>query len=244
MDWCAELVDGGTSRVAPADCGKQHVYEDIFNDEFNIKFKSPRKDACDFCDRFAKCSAEEKRERQAEYDAHQRRKEQARTQKNADKERAKAYPHIVVADFDLEKVLPTPCSKVTNLRYKRKLPTYNFTVFDLASKNCVCYMWSGLDAKKGSAESATCLKRWLLRLDGGVEEAIFYSDTAAGQNRNQAVTSMFLHHLANCNCNLATITQVFFESGHSQQEADSIHSAVERKAHHVEIYTPKDWVQV
>jgi hypothetical protein len=48
-------------------------------------------------------------------------------EKQKDKEDAQKYNHIHTATFDLEAVLPTPCSLVSQAYYKRKLSSYNFT---------------------------------------------------------------------------------------------------------------------
>ena len=52
--------------------------------------------------------------------------------RNRDKEDAQKYNHIHTATFDLEAVLPTPCSLVSQAYYKRKLSSYNFTVYSLS----------------------------------------------------------------------------------------------------------------
>ena len=62
---------------------------------------------------------------------------------------------ILCFSFDLEKVLYTPCSKVSVLYYKRKLSTYNFTVYNHATKDGHCYMWNESIAARGSNEVAS-----------------------------------------------------------------------------------------
>jgi hypothetical protein len=60
-------------------------------------------------------------------------KQRGRQEKQKDKEDAQKYNHIHTATFDLEAVLPTPCSLVSQAYYKRKLSSYNFTVSHLLS---------------------------------------------------------------------------------------------------------------
>jgi hypothetical protein len=48
-------------------------------------------------------------------------KERAREEKEHDKERAKVNQSVYAATFDLEAVLYTPCSNVSQIFYKRKL---------------------------------------------------------------------------------------------------------------------------
>ena len=39
------------------------------------------------------------------------------------------------------------------------------------------------------------------------------------------------------------IEHIFFLSGHSQNEGDSMHSVIERSSRHVSVYTPTQWAQ-
>lgn len=65
--------------------------------------------------------------------------------------------NIQVINFDLQKVLVTPKLFVSDAYYSRKLATYNFTTYDLSSRNVDCYVWDESQAKRGSCEIATCL---------------------------------------------------------------------------------------
>jgi len=105
----------------------------------------------------------------------------------------------------------------------RKLATYNYTIFDMSNSDVTCFMWHEAEGSKGSSESATCLEMWMKKYPNA-KHFIFYSDTAAGQNRNQAVLALFLHTVASSDIDI--IDQKFMESGHSQMECDSVHSMV------------------
>ena len=87
-----------------------------------------------------------------------------------------------VASFDLEAVLYTPCSEVSTLYYKRKLASYNLSVYAHNNGKGHCYMWDESHAKRGSCEIATCLLLYLRSLPKTVEDVTFYSDTCSGQN--------------------------------------------------------------
>jgi hypothetical protein len=56
-----------------------------------------------------------------EYEKHHERKVKAREEMKRDKELAKSSNDIFVATFDLQAVLATPCSLVSQLYYMRKL---------------------------------------------------------------------------------------------------------------------------
>ncbi|CAC5378891.1 unnamed protein product [Mytilus coruscus] len=73
-----------------------------------------------------------------------------------------------------------------------------------------------------------------------LKEITFYSDTCGGQNRNQYVASAMLYAL-NQHKSIEIINHKFFERGHSEMEADSIHSAVERAKKNTQIYHPSQW---
>src|SRR5688572_13423406 len=63
------------------------------------------------------------------------------------------------------------------------------------------------------------------------------------QNRNQHFASMCLQAVANSN-HLECIDHIFMESGHSQMECDSVHSAIESAVKNRNIYAPSDYYQV
>jgi hypothetical protein len=126
--------------------------------------------------------------------------------------------------------------------YKRKLATYNFTVFDLRTKEGICYMWDESVARRSSCDIASCLWLWLENLPTTVKRVTFYSDLCSGQNRNINVTGMML---AAVNClPLEHIDHTFLESGHTQMEVDSMHAVIERSSHSAEIFVPRDWVTI
>lgn len=87
-------------------------------EELNLSLYIPKKDQCDVCTNYkTKNLAEEV------FLEHQKRKEDARKEKERDKMEAK---HVYCVD--LQKVLLSPQSNVSSLYYKRKLCVHNFTV--------------------------------------------------------------------------------------------------------------------
>ncbi|CAG9832385.1 unnamed protein product [Diabrotica balteata] len=80
--------------------------------------------------------------------------------------------------MDMEKLLLTPQLEVGQLYYKRKLKTYNFTVYNLKTTVAINYMWHKLNGTKGSSEVVTCLWNMLSELPSEVSEVTFYYDTA------------------------------------------------------------------
>ena len=79
------------------------------------------------------------------------------------------------------------------------------------------------------------------RLDKqGENTVILYSDTCGGQNRNSVVGSAIIHFLSRSK-SIQQIEQKYFESGHSQMECDSMHSAIETTFQQQEIDLPSDY---
>ena len=110
----------------------KHYYFDIFNTRFNIAFFKPKKDQCDCCEGYKNATDEKKEELRQSYAAHIENKKQARQIKKQDKELAKQNDDTCIICFDFQKVLTTPKTEASSLYYKRKLSTYNFTIYDIA----------------------------------------------------------------------------------------------------------------
>lgn len=207
---------------------KYWLYDHIFCTEYNIEFHHPKK-------MFAHFATPLKNE----HLKHLERKRNARNQKKEDKERALKDKNIVAVNFDLQKVLITPKMFVSDAYYSRKLSTYNFTTYDLASRNVQCYLWNETEAKRGSCEISTCLNMHNREM-GDKDEIIYYSDSCTGQQRNLQFCIMCL--LCVTNFPIKVITHNNFERGHSQMEGDSVHAAIENSTKRLEMYSPDDWI--
>lgn len=125
------------------------------------------------------------------------------------------------------------------LYYKRKLSVYNFTIYDIGRHEAFCYIWSEDEARKGSNEVASCLFHYIQKkASEGIVDFLLWSDNCAGQNRNKNVFSMYVYASAKFNVN---IKHSFLETGHTQNEGDSVHAAIERHAKGHQIYTLNEW---
>jgi len=200
-------------------------YTDIFNEHFNLSFFKPKKDLCDVCEKFKLATSEEKVLLKTSNEELLKNKSIARDKKNIDKTRAINDPEVCVAVFDLQKVLITPKSEVSSFYYKRKLATYNFTVYDIGKKIAYCYTWNEREAKRGSSEIATCLLKFMKhKKENGVKDFSFYSDNCGGQNRNRFIFAMWEYAAVKLK---VKITHTFLEKGHTQNEGDSVHACIE-----------------
>lgn len=167
----------------------------------------------------------EKENGKYKHDKHIKEKELSRDSKENDKIIASSSDgKIMTVCFDLQAVLQIPCGDVATLYYKRKLSCFNFTFFDLASKNGTCFFWNEAIAERGSNEIGTCILEYLR--DKNVENVIFYSDNCSGQNKNKYILSLYMYIVQNMN--IHSITHKFLIVGHTQNEGDNMHSLIEK----------------
>jgi hypothetical protein len=165
------------------------------------------------------------------YNSHIQRKENARTEKEQDKQLAKSKKSVYVATFDLEAVLSTPCSTVSQVYYKRKLNCYKLTVFSLSDKHGTCYIWDETHGQRGSSEIGTCVITRINSLPSTVEHVILYSDSCSGQNRNQYLFGGLLHTV-NQHPHVKVIEQKFLETGgHSDSHGTQIEASHTQLCH-------------
>ena len=224
--------------------GKFWLYDDIFSSQYNISFHTPRKDQCTACREYEVSNEEKKAVLQTKYEAHIQNKELARTEKDNDKKKAveaessdKKYTAIVV---DLQAVLFCPSGKTSILFYKRKLSVFNFTIFELATKKGSCFMWNETVAGRGANDIASCIKLYLEeKANNGYENVTIYSDGCGAQNRNRFLFTCYLYMVSSSP--LQTIKHKYLESGHTQNEGDSMHSVIEKKLRGANIYVPEQY---
>ncbi|KAK3915284.1 Lon protease [Frankliniella fusca] len=221
-------------------------YRDIFNTCFNLSFFKPKKDQCALCVEWERSSPEAKEKENEQYQKHIENKKVARELKKADKlrslnEEAKVATgkNIRVITMDLQKVLYCPKSEVGEFFYKRKLSSYNFTIFDCTTGQGYCYCWDQTTGLRGSDEVNSCVLMYFEEaVSKGVNEFFIYSDSCSGQNKNQFLYSMY--YLASRKFNV-NITHRYLEKGHTQMECDSVHAQIEKKTKKVDVFTPMQW---
>lgn len=174
-----------------------------------------------------------------EYKQHLKNKEISRQIKSNDKDSAQNNPLLISAVFDLQQVLPVPKSNVGVSYYKLKLSTYNFTIYNLSSKECQCFMWNECIARRGSSEIGSCILKFVeCHVKNGVKEFSFFSDNCSGQNRNKYLFALYSYLSQKY---VIKIRHTFLEPGHTQNEGDCVHSVIERAARNIPIYTPEQW---
>ena len=165
----------------------QARFREVFHQE-NYSIFIPRKDQCDIC-----VSAKHGNIDDSIFQAHLNSKDQARAEKSADKEAAQERKSV--RTMDLQGVLLCPRTKASALYYKTKLQLHNFTLFDMKTKNCHCYMWEEVQGYL-SSEVFVFLQYFhferFLKDNPAVKELIIWSDGCGYQNRNTAVTNAYI----------------------------------------------------
>ncbi|KAK3085282.1 hypothetical protein FSP39_001017 [Pinctada imbricata] len=151
------------NRRKPVGAGK---YRKVFCEEYNFSFHTPKKDQCQLCALYYQKEKEGNLsdELKKRYEDHIQRKNKARDEKSSDKAYAKSNPAYHCATFDLQSVLHTPCSNVSQVYYKRKLNCYNLSVYSLGNSDATCFMWNETEGKRGSNEIGTCLLMYIRSL--------------------------------------------------------------------------------
>lgn len=203
---------------------KKHLYETIFNTEYNISFFQPKKDICGFCDNFKNLSGEEKQQKQESYNCHINEKNQSRIEKENDLKSCAST--TVVSCFDLQAVQTVPSGDRSDFFYKRRLSCYNFTIYEINNKQGYCFLWHEGLANRGVNEIGSCLIKYL-REHVTAKDVIFYSDNCPGQNKNKYVWALYSHVVKNTQ--IESITHKFFVVGHTQNEGDAMHALIERE---------------
>lgn len=177
-------------------------YRHIFTSDFNLFFHKPKKDQCEECAAFEFVPGQKLIEMENDHNKHIINKDYARELMTSAKTKAKQDKTICTATFDLQKVLNVPHSQIsviTNL-CKRKISIYNFTIFDMASKQGICNVWNETDAKRGENEIGSCLWRFIKgKVQNKIKEFNFYNDNCGGQNRKSVLYSMYVKAAVNFN---------------------------------------------
>ena len=213
------------------------LFKIIFND-MNLGIFSPKKDQCDIC-----CGFNTGNVTNEDYNAHINRKEAARREKKKDKEQCETDQTYKVVTIDLQSVLLCPRLQASALYYKTKLTCYNYTVYDLKTKDVACYFWNETESDLSANSFASCISHYIENslADDGIKNVVLYSDGCCYQNRNVTLSNALLKIAKTQNI---TITQKFLEKGHTQMEVDSVHSMIERKMKHKPIYVPQNYVDI
>lgn len=230
------FIDGSKTiadihRDYMADCKASNVpfvnyvmFYRIFTDDYNISFFTPNKDLCETCCTYDNAEGEEKNKLEEYYNQHIVEKELSFKEKKYDEEEVNA----TVVVYGLQPVMQIPKGDVSVFYYKSKLNVYNFTIYDLKSNECECFIWDESNGHRGINELGSCVLQFLKKRAGlGEEDFIFYSDNCTGQQRNKYMVALYIYAISYLQ--IKSITHKYLIKGHTQNEGDSVHSLIERQ---------------
>ncbi|XP_071056957.1 uncharacterized protein [Onthophagus taurus] len=218
-----ELEKQGRNHGVPS----YATYRRVFKQQ-NLSFSSPKKDQCALCFTFHEGDESVKENLRERYNLHTAEKTAVRAKKAVCKSEAQENPYILCAVFDLQQVI-YPISKESAIFYKSRLSTFNFTVYNIANKDCNCFFWDETASRRGSSEIATCIFKSLEEYSEKqkIVKANLFSDGCYGQNKNSIIAAMLMY-VVNKFSALTEITLSYFETNHGQNEGDSAHSAISK----------------
>lgn len=202
------------------------LYRKVFKRQ-KLSFFSPKKDQCSLCVTYLGGDVNTKAELKERYNTHISEKISVREKKKICKEQAKQNSSILCGVFDMQQVIYVPISKESSIFYKSRLSNFNLTFYNLASKECYCFVWNESVSKRGSSEIASCLFKVLEEYSRkqNVTTIDLFADGCYAQNKNSIIATMLLYSLHKFS-SIEKISLKYFETNHGQSEGDSAHSAI------------------
>lgn len=218
------------------------TYRKVFR-SYKLRFHVPKKDLCKKCVAYKELKSNDMTNSEDDsHSKHLKRRDDAYLRRDADKAAAKNDTKTLAFNFDLEAVLQTPKGASRPFFYVRKLAVYNLTFYKFGDQDVDCFTWDETEGKRGSIEIATCVYKYISSKHD-ISHVRMMSDNCGGQQKFFNFSCMLLYLVTN-HPTIHTIDHVFYESGHSHMECDSIHSKIEQKCKNTAVYTPDGWIQV
>lgn len=216
----------------------QAVSKTLFMNTFealNLSIWKPKKDKCDVC-----CGYEVGTVTQQDYIAHNTKKKAARTEKESDKKLAIEGKATVLC-MDVQSVKMCPKLEASAIYYKTKLCCHNYTIYNMATHEVMCYWWHECEGELQASNFASCLIDYITKKVPKTVPLIIYSDGCTAQNRNATMGNALLDLAIK---EKMSITQKYLEKGHTQMECDSVHSVIETKLKNLDVYLPHQYATI
>ncbi|KAL4720776.1 hypothetical protein ACJJTC_017583 [Scirpophaga incertulas] len=231
--------------------GNYLAYYKIFCTEYNMAFFKPKKDQCESYTNYTNATEKDKQIMKHDYELHLKEKQLARDQKDQDKNYTPDT--CIVSVYDLQTAMSCPKGDTSTYYYVSKLNCYNFTIYDIKTKDVNCYVWHEGEAKRGAIEIGTCILKYIKSLEETAKkldsklDLICYSDNCCGQQKNHYLIAVYIFAVYNYDF-INSICHKFLIKGHTQNEGDSVHSVIERQIQRSlksgAIYTPDQYTQI
>lgn len=103
---------------------------------------------------------------------------------------------ILTLNFDLQKVLTTPKTEISNMYYSSKLNIYNLTLYDMYNHTGICNLWNETIAHRGSNEMCSILMKCIeekIESHPELKEILSFSDNCSGQFKNKQMFTLFCY---------------------------------------------------
>ena len=219
-----------TTNVQPV---SSCMYRNIFCNEFNLGFGTPRSDTCSRCDSGIMS------------ETHNKNADDAFEQQRKDRALAKEEPGIHYITFDMEKTLPLPRLSVGDAFYLRQIWLYNtgIHVINKDIEGAYFHIWTEDEGHRGVREVVSSLMSFLRVSKISEGKLIAWSDSCAGQNKNYLMICFWQYLIAR---NVfACIEHKFPEPGHSYLDSDRDFGRVEKAVKAREnIYSPDQYYDI
>jgi len=89
---------------------------------------------------------------------------------------------------------------------------------------------------------ASCLYKFMTEhIENGGKQFYIFSDNCGLQNRNRIIATIWWYILQKFDVDI--ITHSFLEVGHTQNENDAVHAAIERASRKISLFVPDQWLQ-
>lgn len=230
----------------------EYIFRDVFNKDFNLAFKRPKKDTCNMCNEIkiaeesSILSENARKELKLKKLCHRGLIEETYSQFKRDVYAAKQNETILCLTFDLQKTLECPSLNTSTAYYKRQLWVFNLCIYDEGKGIGFMYVWHEAMASRGAQEIGSCLLHHLKEnVTDDTKRVILYSDSCSGQNRNIKITLLLKHVLENNLKNVKIIDQKYFVPGHSFNSCDRSFATIEKEKKMTgNIYSPDEWIKV
>lgn len=221
-------------------------YKKTFYQQFNLRFKVPKKDTCYKCDvymvKIKNSSGKERIKLEEWHNEHLQQAESLRKQMNEDLAMAKSNKEVESLTYDQQKVQNCPKLSTGIIYYKRQLNINNLGIHVGSTGEGIFNIWLEFEASKGTQEVGSCLKKYIEQMGRPVKKLILWSDSCGGQNRSIKLVLMLTHILQNHH-SLQSISMRFLLSGHSFLPNDSEFGDAERSLKQIkELHTLQDFL--
>lgn len=172
----------------------QSFYKRVFYEDFNLRFRAPKKDTCKKCDSFAakmtSANSTERQRLEERHNAHLEEAEQLQKMMKKDIENSKNDPDLETLTYDMQKTLSIPRLPTNIVYYLRQFNFYNLGIHIGSTNKGIFNVWLENEASKGTQEVGSCLKKFVDTIR--VKNLILWSDSCGGQNRSIRLVLMMI----------------------------------------------------